>query len=137
MLNLVHRVRPPENSAGRPAPAVVMVHGWQGNERVMGIFERTVPPGALIVSPRAPVELAAYLYGWAKAEDGEAAFQAGVAALRSFVHDLPQAYPVDPQRVLLMGFSQGASVCYALLLSEPGLAFGAAGLAGLLPAWSR
>jgi phospholipase/carboxylesterase len=137
MLNLIHHLRLPENSAGRPAPAVVMVHGWQGNERVMGIFERTVPPGAIIISPRAPVEVGTYLFGWHKLEDGEVDFQSGVDALRLFVRDLPQAYPVDPRRVLLMGFSQGASMCYALLLSEPGLAFGVAGLAGFLSAPSR
>lgn len=137
MLNLVHRARVPDASGGRPWPAVVMVHGWQGNEKVMGIFERTVPQGVLVVSPRAPVEVAAESHGWFRLEEGEASFLAGLEALQSFVLHLPEAYPVDPARVLLMGFSQGASMSYALLSKEPGMIMGVAGLAGFLPAPAR
>jgi phospholipase/carboxylesterase len=133
MLNLVHRARVPETAAGQRLPAVVLVHGWQGDEKVMGIFERTVPGGAIIVSPRAPLEVATDSFGWYRQEEGQAAFEAGVEALQSFVRQLPEAYPVDPQRVLVMGFSQGASMSYALLLKAPELMLGVAGLAGFLP----
>ena len=137
MLNLVHRARVPDAPAGQRLPAVVMVHGWQGNEQVMGIFERTVPPGVIIISPQAPIELAPESYGWSLAEEGQASFEAGVSALQAFVGDLPSAYPVDPQRVVLMGFSQGASMCYALLLKAPALMLGVGGLAGFLPELAR
>ena len=137
MLNLVHRARVPEARGGQRLPAVVMVHGWQGNEKVMGIFERAVPKGTIVVSPRAPVEVAAESHGWFQVEGGEPSFLAGLEALQSFVRQLPQAYPVDPLRVLLMGFSQGASMCYALLSKEPELMMGVAGLAGFLPGPAR
>ena len=133
MLNLVHRARVPETPTGQRRPAVVLVHGWQGNEKVMGIFERTVPPQAAIISPRAPLAFAADRFGWYDLDQGESTFEAGVAALESFVIQLPEAYPVDPQRVVLMGFSQGASMCYALLLKAPELMLGVAGLSGFLP----
>src|SRR5947209_7835552 len=129
MLNLVHRARVPESAARKPLPAVVMVHGWQGDEKVMGIFERTVPPSVIIVSPRAPLAVAADSFGWYRQDEGQAEFEAGVEALQAFVRQLPQAYPVDPLRALVMGFSQGASMSYALLLKAPELVLGAAGLA--------
>ena len=72
MLNLVHRARVPETPAGQRRPAVVLVHGWQGNEKVMGIFERTVPPQAAIISPRAPLVFAADSFGWYDLDQGEA-----------------------------------------------------------------
>jgi phospholipase/carboxylesterase len=129
-LNLPYRSRVPE--AGRPAPAVVMVHGWLGNENVMWAFEGTLPPGAAVFSPRALFS-ADSGYGWYLDRDDAGSFQKGLAALREFVARLPEAHPVDPARVALMGFSQGAAMCAALLLSEPGLARGAALLAGFLP----
>ncbi len=142
MLNLTYRVRLPDGADGRHPggrlyPTVVMVHGWEGNETVMGIFERTVPPGVLIVSPRAPVTVAANSYGWFRLDQGETDFLAGLEALGSFLRALPDAYPVDPQRLLLMGFSQGAGVSYALLLKDPALTFAVAGLAGFLPPPAR
>jgi phospholipase/carboxylesterase len=137
MLNLEHRARVPEIAAGQRLPAVVMVHGWQGDEKVMGIFERTVPPVVIIVSPRAPLEVAPASFGWYRQEEGEAEFVAGLEALQSFVSQLPEAFPVDPRRVLVMGFSQGASMCYALLLKVPELMLGVAGLAGFLPEPAR
>jgi phospholipase/carboxylesterase len=137
MLSLVHRARVPEAAAGQRLPAVVMVHGWQGDEKVMGIFERTAPAGAIIVSPRAPLEVAANSYGWYRQDEGQAEFEAGVAALEDFVRQLPQAYPVDPQRVVVMGFSQGASMSYALLLKAPELLLAAVALAGFVPDGAR
>ena len=133
MTQLIHRSRLPQTPTNGRLPAVVMVHGWQGNEKVMGIFERTVPPGVVIVSPRAPVEVGADSYGWYVADSAEAGFEAGLEALRAFVRWLPEAYPVDPEWVLLMGFSQGAAMSCALLLSDPGLIRGVAALAGFLP----
>jgi phospholipase/carboxylesterase len=135
-LNLVHRISLPA-TPGRRFPAVVMVHGWLGNEKVMGIFERTIPPGVVAVSPRAPVEVDADSFGWFSLVEDEATFQSGLAALREFVAGLPQAYPVDAARVLLMGFSQGAVMSYALQAGEPGLVAGVAGLAGFLPEPAR
>jgi len=139
MLNLVHRARLPEGAAGGAVPAVVMVHGWQGDEKVMGIFERTVPPGVAILTPRAPLEVAAGSYGWFIFEKGETSFQDGVEALATFVRGLPGAYPIDPRRVLLMGFSQGTGMSYGLLTDAPDLVVGVAGLAGFLPdpLWPR
>jgi phospholipase/carboxylesterase len=137
MLNLVHRARVPEAPSGQRLPAVVMVHGWQGNEKVMGIFERAVPQATIVISPRAPVQVANESHGWFQVEGGEPSFLAGLEALHSFVRQLPEAYPVDPFRVLLMGFSQGASMCYALLSKEPELTMGVAGLAGFLPEAAR
>jgi phospholipase/carboxylesterase len=133
MLNLVHRARVPDTAAGQRLPGVVMVHGWQGDEKVMGIFERAVPPGVITISPRAPLEVGPQSFGWYQPDAGQAAFEAGVQSLQDFVTGLPAEYPLDPQKVLLMGFSQGASMSYALLLKAPELVLGVAGLAGFLP----
>jgi phospholipase/carboxylesterase len=137
MLSLVHRARLPEHPKGRRWPAVVMVHGWQGTETVMDIFERTVPAGTILVSPRAPLEVASHSYGWYREEDGQAGFEDGVTSLQTFVRQLLDAYPIEPGWVVVMGFSQGAAMSYSLLLQAPELMLGVAGLAGFLPEPAR
>lgn len=136
-LNLVHRVRLPPGEAVQRLPAVVLVHGWTGDENSMRIFHRALPPGVLAVSPRGPI-VAAGGYGWLDRQAaGEQAYPAGLEALQEFVSRLPAVYAADPARVVLVGFSQGAAMSAALMLKEPGLTAGLAMLAGYLPAFAR
>jgi phospholipase/carboxylesterase len=53
--------------------------------------------------------------------------------LHTFVASLPQKYPLDPSRIILMGFSQGAAICNTLVLTQPEQAMGVVSLAGLIP----
>lgn len=129
-----------------------MLHGWLGNENVMWTFESALPKNAVIVSPRAPMELKDGGYGWferlpspAKHSErservggrevgGEGdSFSQGLAALREFISRLPETYPVDPTRLYVMGFSQGAAACYSFALSDPQSVAGVIALAGFLP----
>jgi len=108
-----------------------MVHGWLGNEKVMWAFERALPPETLVVSVRAPFE-AEGGYGWMIPGE-EGSFEKGLAALQEFVQQLPESFPVEPGKITVMGFSQGAAMAYALLLAQPELIRGAAALAGFIP----
>lgn len=138
-LDLVHRVEiPPEAGPTRPVPVVVMVHGWKGDESVMWIFKQTIPPGVAIITPRAPLAVDDGGYGWFRRDGSELqpepdALWAGRDQLHSFLNQLPQHYPIDAGRILLMGFSQGAAISNTLVLTQPGLVKGLASLAGLVP----
>ena len=138
-VELVHRTQiPPEASPDRPVPVVVMVHGWKGDETVMWIFKQTIPPGAAIITPRAPLAVADGGYGWFQHENSELepephSLWAGYEHLQRFLTQLPQQYPVDPARVVLMGFSQGAAICNTLALTQPDQVIGVASLVGLIP----
>ncbi|RMF03154.1 MAG: hypothetical protein D6768_06590 [Chloroflexi bacterium] len=137
---LVHCAHiPPQATAAAPAPLVLMLHGWAGNEAAMWIFKQTVPPGVAIVTPRAPVDLqnggfAWFSYGnYHQFEPERGALAAALDQLAHFLHALPRFYPVDPTRTLLMGFSQGAITLNAFIFSNPDDAIGAASLAGAMP----
>jgi phospholipase/carboxylesterase len=119
-------------------PVVVMVHGWKGDETVMWIFKQTIPPGVAIITPRAPLAVADGGYGWFQRGDSELQPQpdslwAGCEHLQRFLTQLPQQYPVDPARMVLMGFNQGAAICNTLVLTKPAQVNGVASLAGLIP----
>ncbi len=137
---LIHCVRLPEDIS-KPVPTVVMVHGWGGDESVMWIFSRAVPREAAIVTPRAPHKLDSGGYVWF-AHDERATesrpdeFTEAVATLRHFVSSLPTLHPISHDRIVLIGFSQGAAVCQALTLSYPEITLGLASIAGASPVHS-
>lgn len=130
MLNLPFRSRVPDSIIN--APAIILVHGWLGNENVMWAFEQYLPKEAAVFAPRG-LFAAEGGFGWWLTDDYAATFEQGIAALREFVSGVRAAYPVDPARVVLVGFSQGAAASAALLLKEPALACGVALLAGFVP----
>ena len=49
--DLIHRVAQPAGPG--PHPTVLMLHGRSGDENVMWVFARALPPDWLIVAPRA------------------------------------------------------------------------------------
>src|SRR5579859_1827816 len=117
-LGLAHRVRMPVAGGAGPHPVLVMLHGLDGNENVTWIFARSAGPQWAIVSPRAPyTSPQGGGYRWAELDEREKvepdSFWKGLAALERFIGGLPQVYPVDASRVVLLGFSQGAAMCYA------------------------
>lgn len=135
-LNLIHRARPPSPGATASATAIVMVHGWLGDENAMWAFEKALPLHTFVVSARAPFKTEGG-YGWMLPGDEEDSFEQGLASLREFVSRLPREYPVDAERIALMGFSQGAAMSYALALSDPSRVAAVAALAGFLPDAAR
>lgn len=136
---LVHCVYVPQQaSLATPVPVVVMVHGWAGNEGSMWIFRRLIPSGVAIITPRAPINLDDQSAVWFRYADTAHhpaidSVKTAVATLADFLQELPYLYPIDPERLVLMGFSQGAMVCNALLLNHPQQVIGMASLAGSVP----
>ena len=132
---LVYRYLMPDGPG--PYPTAVLLHGRLGDEDVMWIFRRAIPRPWLIVAPRAILAEAPGRYSWHHQPGGEwpelAAFDPAVDAVTRFLRALPRLYNADPDRLYLMGFSQGAAVSYATILRDPALARGVAGLVGFAP----
>lgn len=133
---LVHRVLVPDTPG--PHPTVVMIHGRAGDENVMWVFARSLPPNCLIVAPRAIMpdpDDGGYTWhgrsqtGWPTVD----LFTESTQAMIHFVQSLPELYNADKKRIYFMGFSQGAAVSYMTALAYPGLVKGIAGLVGLMP----
>jgi phospholipase/carboxylesterase len=115
-LGLVHRVKIPEGKPEQRHPTLVMIHGFQGNEDVTWIFGRAVPLEWLIITPRAPFKSPESGYSWNNFPDGRTdpnTFDQSVAVITKFINLLPTVYPVDPEHVILLGFSQGAGMAFA------------------------
>jgi len=153
-LGLPHRVYVPDQlSTGDPAhkhSALIMVHGVDGNEDAPWVFARAASPNWLVISPRAPLFTGAEpgnltQFSWYRSTlPGQpidpVAFADGLRALTRFIAEAAVVYPIDPARVVLLGFSQGAALSYAYTayrysprtIADPPL-LGLAVLAGFIP----
>jgi phospholipase/carboxylesterase len=136
-LSLTHSVRQPAvPSKGRP-PLLLLLHGVGSNEQDLMGLAPALDPRFLIVSARAPITLERGSYAWFHIQftpdgiviDPEEA-EASRVKLLKFVDELVAAYDVDPQKVFLMGFSQGCIMSIAAALTDPRKFAGVVGMSG-------
>lgn len=139
-LSLVHFVRKPTMIEDRP-PLLVLLHGIGSNERDLFDLAPYLDQRFLILSLRAPNTIGRDSYAWFQinytpqrslinAEQAEASRQ----TLITFIGEAVTAYGADPQRVYLMGFSQGAIMSASITLTRPDLVAGAVLMSGrILP----
>jgi phospholipase/carboxylesterase len=117
--------------------ALLLLHGTGGDERDLVGLGRRLAPGAALLSPRGKV-----------LEDGVAPrFFRRLAVgqldipdllvrtdeLAEFVAAAVERYGLDPERVIAVGFSNGANIAVSLLLRHPSLLRAAALLRPMLP----
>lgn len=143
-LSLVHTVRAPSpgaNADGDRPPLLILLHGVGANERQMASIAPAFDQRFVVVSARSPLVLGPSAFGWFHVtftaqgpviDAGEA--EAGWKLLARFVDEAVAAYDADPARVYLGGFSQGAIMSLATLLTAPRKVAGAVVMSGrLLP----
>jgi phospholipase/carboxylesterase len=124
-LSLIHLIRPPLKRSDSP-PMLLMLHGVGSHERDLFDLAEYLDRRFFIVSARAPNVLGPDAYAWYPVEftatgpiiDPEAAEDSRLIVLR-FIDELIGTYHVDPKRVFLMGFSQGAIMSLSVALTQP------------------
>lgn len=139
-LSLTHLVRGPRGGEQAAPPLLLLLHGVGSNEEDLFGLAPYVDERFLVVSARAPVALEYGGYGWFKIEftprgmvaDIEQARES-LAVLPGFIDELVAAYGADGRRVYLAGFSQGAMMSLALVLTRPEKVAGVAAMSGRLP----
>jgi phospholipase/carboxylesterase len=138
-MNLLHTVYEPDGNG--PHPTIVALHGWGANAMDLlglapyladGQFLVLCPQGRVVV-PLGPTDG----YGWfpltAGGSPDVAAVTAGIEDARQFVEAAAQRYPVDRQKLVILGFSQGGVIAYSLALSHPEQYAGFVALSSWLP----
>jgi phospholipase/carboxylesterase len=135
-LSLHHVTRAPLASGTGPHPALVLLHGRGADELDLLPLADELDPGFFVVSARAPLRLGPG-YAWyhlqAIGSPDATSYASSLATLVAFTRSLPAAYPIDPERIVVLGFSQGAMMAGSLLVSEPELSAATVMLSGYLP----
>ncbi len=141
-LPLTYLIRQPltELAPSEKPPVLVMAHGVGSNERDLFSFASELDPRLLILSVRAPLTMGPEAYGWFEVEFSPTGPLINVeqldASRRRFAEFLTAAlvgFPVNPERVYLLGFSQGAIISLITALTTPETLAGVIALSGRIP----
>ena len=124
-MNLVHALYEPAGEG--PFPTIFAMHGWGSNAfDLHGIAPFIAAGRFLVLCPQGPhdVQIGAISgYGWYDTKPGakpdEEKVDAAIAGLRTFINDASGRYPVDRNRIVLVGFSQGGMMAYNLAMRWP------------------
>ena len=136
MSDLIHRVLSPRAASASQAPALLLIHGRGSDELDLLSLASQLDPRLLVLSVRAPFPLGPGYHWYGLAAIGEPeprTFASGLDALRRFITSAIVDYDIDPRRLFLLGFSQGAVMSGALILTEPWVSAGTIMLSGYLP----
>jgi len=118
---------------------VVALHGRGTDENdLIPLVHSLGLTDALLISPRAPAPFEfGGGFGWYDVnQEGvpdPQTFAASLGLLRRFMDEIRAGYPVDRQRVILLGFSQGTVMAYSVALLDAASFFGIVALSGYIP----
>lgn len=124
-LSLHHLIKP--STKTEKAPLAIMLHGYGSNENDLFSFAGELPEELFVISVRAPHPMQPSGNAWfaihwnntdGKFSDENQARESRETISR-FIDEAVAAYPVDPDNVTLIGFSQGTILSYAVSLSYP------------------
>ncbi len=125
-LSLHYLVREPKIIKDKN-PLLLLLHGYGSNEEDLFSFASELPEEYYVISARAPFDLMYGSYAWyaINFDADENKFSDIVQAqdsrdvIAAFIDELIEKYPIDKNKVTLIGFSQGSILSYAVALSYP------------------
>ena len=143
-MELLHTAHVPAGAG--PFPTLLALHGYGASAHdLLGIaplVSQVVPgDGVLFLCPQGPIELQVGPgqngYAWFPLSEGgeiEMASLVGArGAIEGFLEDALEAYPIDPERLVILGFSQGGVMAFDLALGRPERFKALVGLSTWLP----
>lgn len=142
-LSLVHLTRPPQQQPmeGTRPPLLVLLHGVGSNEHDLFGLAPELDPRFRIVSARGPLTRGQGSYAWFDVQFlpggsfviNPEQLDASRQRLITFLREAVDAYEADPDRIYLMGFSQGTIMSLTIALTEPKLLAGVVAISGRIP----
>lgn len=124
---LVYKVNEASKKTDKPAPLLIMLHGYGSNEEDLFDIAKALDPRFVVISLRGPEALKDGGFGWFVLDRvGDKPFtydynKAKESRLKilSFISNACKTLKLDSNNVFIMGFSQGAMMGYDLALAAP------------------
>ena len=123
--SLKHIKQDPKQKQDKP-PMLILLHGLGSNEQDLFSFAPLLDPRFLILSVQAPISYGFGGYAWFNIDLTSGIPSANIQQvmharrlLSTFIDEAVKTYQPDPEKIFLLGFSQGAIMSYAAAFSEP------------------
>ena len=125
-MELIHTLYEPQGKG--PYPTVLTLHGRGANALdLLGLAPYLGSGRFLVICPQGPLETPigpnATGYAWYPMSMGGSpdveAILASREKLQQFLGECLERYPIDSQRLAVLGFSQGGVMAYSLALANP------------------
>lgn len=133
-LGFIHRFRPAADLAS--SPTLLLLHGTGGSENDLLQLGEALLPGANLLSPRGKIlehGMPRFFRRLAEGVFDLEDLKFRTHELADFVGAAAKEYGFDPERVLALGYSNGANVAASTLLLRPGVLGGAVLLRAMVP----
>jgi phospholipase/carboxylesterase len=136
--SLFHRTAPP-GQGDAPHPSLLLLHGRGTDESDLLPLAAELDPRLFVVSARAPHAFPWGGHAWYDLDPRGVGYPEAVTLetslqrLDRFLNEIVEAYPIDPKRLYVGGFSMGAAMSGTLALLHPERVAGAVMLSGYLP----
>ncbi len=119
-LPFIHRIHTPKDPDGS---ALIHLHGTGGNETDLMPLARRIAPRATLLGVRGR-STEEGINRWFRRYDAvtydQADIRAEAGAFAGFIADAVRGYGLDPDRLIFLGYSNGANLLGAVMLLHPG-----------------
>ena len=133
---LVYKVQLPDEQLN-DGSAIFMLHGVGSNEQDLFSLASRLPKSAYIFSLRGPITLGPTNYAWyhldlstGKPRYAYDEVEKSRELIIEFIDAAIEEHGLDPDKIVLLGFSQGTIMSYSVAIAEPELATGIAAFSG-------
>tara|TARA_B100000508_G_scaffold140349_1_gene141081 strand:- start:45 stop:752 length:708 start_codon:yes stop_codon:yes gene_type:complete len=135
-ITLNYLVRQPKVQSDKP-PLLIMLHGMGSNEKDLFNFANQMDERFLVISAQAPYRLGENSFGWyevsfpnGKPQINDVQAEKSSEMLIHFIDQIVEKHKANPEKVYLMGFSQGAIMSFSVGLTRPDKVSGMACFSG-------
>jgi phospholipase/carboxylesterase len=139
-LSLTHIIQFPHTrteGSSSNHPTILALHGRGSNEEDLISLAPYLPNDFLWISPRGTFSLGPGSYEWFQVSQigkpDPARLAKALEAMDRFIDEILASYPVDPNKLYLLGFSQGSVVSLSYTLTKPQRIAGVIAQSGYIP----
>ena len=140
ILSLYHLMQQPASSAPSPDsvfPTILSLHGRGSNESDLLGLADYLPKNFLWISPRGTFELGPNSFEWFQitqvGKPDPTRLANALNNIDKFIDEIIANYPVDKNKLYLLGFSQGSIVSMSYALTRPQRVAGVIAQSGYIP----
>ena len=138
-LSLHHLIQYPSapHDADSKLPTILALHGRGSHEQDLIGLAPYLPDELLWISPRGTFELAPGAYEWFQitqiGKPDPIRLASALRTLDQFIDEIIENYPVDANKLYLLGFSQGSIMSMSYALTKPQRLAGVVAQSGYIP----